>query len=485
MLRFCDEATLTGVRRFWVRYEEAITVEAVSDQRRSFDRAIQRSKSFDKTSEGQTSLNYTITRSAAPLASEVVLRKETQAIFDKYWEKGVTGEVSKATNIPNPLFSCAPAGAYVILQGGLPILGYHLATALASLAATSSTQADEDGDKAARMVRVAQRQFREWISAWRMTTGNFTIRFTATDCFALCHTLQNNLETGDVTAHWYRHQLSFSPLVLVGEDYGSGGKAPKRFDVIDASNLADHFGALNILISAAPLLKDAPWATLFTEILEKGVDSEKEKFDVLLCGQTKTLSTLLGVSPVEYWTNATVVSAVDQYIFSESLNASAMKTGKITGIQARISWKASHQRTSSAPSKGTLAVDASALADFIYMIYQYMFRNEDVQWLQKLSLSPNKQAMLDSAYPKYHRGTFVALIKAVVKSTEANREELCSSLLRMISNNKSQVFASNTLQSLSLEMSKQGLHTAEVSSGSMETPTQDRDGNTSFSVASK
>jgi hypothetical protein len=73
-------------------------------------------------------------------------------------------------------------------------------------------------------------------------------------------------------------------LILDGEDYGTAGKAPLLFNVIDTSNLTDYVGAINLLVATAPLLQRSPSATLYTESLVKQAKDHKAFIDGLLCG---------------------------------------------------------------------------------------------------------------------------------------------------------------------------------------------------------
>ncbi len=70
-------------------------------------------------------------------------------------------------------------------------------------------------------------------------------------------------------SNWYRDQYHLEALILDGEDYASNGNAPLLFNVIDTSNLLDHFGAINILVAASPLLENSISATLYTGALVK------------------------------------------------------------------------------------------------------------------------------------------------------------------------------------------------------------------------
>jgi hypothetical protein len=245
------------------------------------------------------------------------------------------------------------------------------------------------------------------------------------------------------------------PLILCETEYGKDGKAPRRFDVIETSNLSGHLGALNILTSAGSLLKDAPWSTLYMEILARGPVSENQKFEALLCGHAKTISILLGLSPVEYWTNTTAVSAVDEYLMAASLDARLEERGPQT--PSRLAWKRD-QHLFSHPGRNRLYLAPDALASLMHKVYQDMFKHEDLSSYNPNSMEDMENFVESSAYPPYHRGSLVAFVKAVCKIIETEREEMCRLLLEMISRDGSRMLGSNYIQAFCLDMSKAGLY---------------------------
>ena len=75
---------------------------------------------------------------------------------------------------------------------------------------------------------------------------------------------------------------------------------PLAFDVIDTSSLADNLGLLNVLVNCACLMNPAGNSILFTDLLLQGelfnFDSLDDILRKLLCGDTRTLLTLLGLN---------------------------------------------------------------------------------------------------------------------------------------------------------------------------------------------
>lgn len=181
-----------------------------------------------------------------------------------------------------------------------PILSFDFAAARTHLSESSPLKVPDAGEvhpSVSRLAATAQLQFSEWVKAFvKPQSVNPVLRFIAADAFALCHTLQHYMAQGFTSANLYQRQLSPERLELDAAEYAKGN-VPSKFDVRDASNRSDHFVALNIIVSAGPLIKDAPWATLHTETMDQGNGGEMSKFEKLLCCQTKTVAALLGISP--------------------------------------------------------------------------------------------------------------------------------------------------------------------------------------------
>lgn len=457
-IRFSSSSTLHSVRALWKKYAQALASKGGEKYRADFESALKRSKEYKNGVFGSEALVYGGARAAAPLGMQAMLDGELKTALDIWWETGVTGTVPEGTTLPNPLFAASLSDNHILAFGSDPILSYHLAVARAHLSQMSPLQPTKTEDQDASdtaFIAAAKLQFSEWTKAFLdLASGSLVIRFIAADGLAFCHTLQHSLKTGDISDNFYRQQLTAERLELDPEDY-TNSSAPKQFDVIDTTNLADYLGDLNLLVSAGPLLRNAPWATLYTETMRKGPDNDKQRFEELLCGPARAISTLLGLSPAEYWTNATAVSTVEEYI----LAVTATKTvSQQPGIQWRFSWKLNKYFSGHNPVQ-KLKVADSDLATLIHVVYQNMFVSEDPFSLMSLSKDRQLSAVQKQAYPKHHRGSLVAFIKRLLQCVDANVEMVCKQALKKITLDSTQVFGSNFQQSFLLEMSRQGLYT--------------------------
>ncbi|KAL1621054.1 hypothetical protein SLS56_009359 [Neofusicoccum ribis] len=170
------------------------------------------------------------------------------------WDRGITAGPDDTANpdLPNPMFS-GEMDDLTLHCGTDPTLGFHLATAYAPLAASSPLNpnlAKAHGPEPA--VKAARQQFAAWCSAFRQCSAHFTLRFFVGEALTLCHVLQQKLTAGDESwTQWSRGPYMPDPLILDGDDYRSG-QAPLAFNVIDTSNLVDHFGSINLLLACLP-----------------------------------------------------------------------------------------------------------------------------------------------------------------------------------------------------------------------------------------
>lgn len=449
---FSDDVSLQLVRGNWSKYAEALKNKDSERYRSDFEIALKKSIDYRDASAGTGSLAYWGARSAAPLGMQTLLDDELQTVLDMWWAKGTTDNASNRTMAPNPLFATSLSANSVLHHGSNPILSFHLAAARAHLAEASPAKLPDTTEPSSepKISASALLQFSEWTDAFRkLAHGDLVIRFIVADAFALCHTLQHHIATGQTSANFYRRQLSLERLSL---DLVEVSDAPKTFDIIDTSNLSDHFGTLNILVAAGPLLKDVPWATLHTETMNN--TTYGEKFDDILCSRTKTISTLLGISPIEYWTDATTTSNVDEYL----LDVTVAKTAPT--IRWRFVWKR-NAHLSGHVSGTRVRVKEDELATLIHQVYQSMFANENPMALLSLSKEQQLASLKRQAYPKYHRGSLVAFMKHLLQMVDANSKIVCKKVIEKIAADSTLIFGSNFLQSLSLELSVQGLYSED------------------------
>ena len=204
LLKICDQGTFLRVRKIWDSYASLISTgddKTYSNQR--FESQMQKAR--ERQIQNCPGINLTGFRSAAPLSTPAL--HDLGKLFQHFWKHGVTdqdhGSLSQA-KLPNPMFAGSSEDAFTLHYGTDPLLGFHLATAYASLASDSPLvwPAESELPKA---VAAARLQFREWSTSFRECQSDLIIRFCASDALAFCHTLQHMNTTGDGSqSNWYR-----------------------------------------------------------------------------------------------------------------------------------------------------------------------------------------------------------------------------------------------------------------------------------------
>jgi hypothetical protein len=411
MLRFCDKATLDSVRAVWKQYDESVAVKHTKTYRNDFRVNMKKSDEFKDMMHGTAFIAYAAGRSAAPLS--LSMAETVRKTLVDMWNQETSGVSRLLDQYPNPLYATALSDSVTLAYPSNPLLGFHLATAGVSLTDLSPLRLDtvEVAEGSSKLLRAAKVQFTEWTKAFRKLSPDFVVRYVAADSLALCQTLQHSLRSGKTSAHLYRRQLDMRPLVLCQEGYGTGGDAPRQFDVVDASNVSEHLDVLNLLVSASPLLKDSPSSTIFTALTARKNQAGMAEFDTLLCGHTRTLSLLLGLAPVEFWTNATAVSYLEQLSVAARGDANRTATlGEKPSSQYGIAWKLDRHISGARPPP--LSIDAEKLASILLKVYNNMFGME------------KDTDAASSACPPYHRGSFVALVEAVCSRVHTSAAEV-------------------------------------------------------------
>lgn len=427
-LRFCDQATLSRVRAVWARYADLVRDDAGGERRRRFDASLEESRQKKIGSEAPETAVF---RSCAPLS--VLAAQDLLEATEQHWMTGLTGPLAadgNASMVPNPVFA-VPLERSVLEYPTNPLLSFHLAVIHASLTEMSPVRLDEEGisseDPKLRLFETARLQFKEWTNAFRDAASRITLRFVAADSFALCYTLRHNLNTGETCAHWYRGPIGFDALDLADVEYGKDGNAPRQFDVIDASGLPDGTSVLNLLVSVGPLLEDAASSTLYTGSQGTG---DPDHFEQLLCGHTTTISTLLGLVPVEYWTNATALSTTDEKT-RRSDAPDAAGSGHSSFVH-RVAWKRSDQLTGPHTPIDRLVFKAEGLLVLAEKVYRSMLQHKPVivaPWPPTASVSNRVQDF------QHHSGSFVAFLRAICRQAHVDFTRLCGDLIHRLRGN--------------------------------------------------
>ncbi|KAK1498080.1 MYND finger [Colletotrichum cuscutae] len=454
VLPFCDQATLDDVRAVWISYENAAASDNVIANSEALTANLKHSIEMKRIAFGNA-VAFTGLRSAAPAALKNA--QEVTEASQQFWESADATPNGAVSN-PNPLFYASLSKHHLLHYGTDPVLGFHLAAAFIPLTEQSPLKPDQQ-DERTRIFSAAKTQFREWATACGtlLRGKKLVIRSTASEALAFCHTLQHLIVTKETSAGWYRRQFDARVLSLDQDVYGAKSTAPIAFDTVDTSNLADHFGTLNILMSALPLLTPHPWSAVFTETLLKRESTAKEAFDTLLYGHGPTISLLVGASAVEYWTNSTAVSSVDEILIGLSTKSIQAKGDEVAQVHSRITWKQS-KLFSGVNTSGPLAIESEALASIFFNLYLKVFAHENPMKLLSISKSSVTQLIRNTAYSHFHRGTLVSLLHYLkLRLSVDNFGKTCGFLLQKISAERSLMFTGNLRQDLSVQMHTQGV----------------------------
>ncbi len=453
LIRFGDTVTLKRIREVWGSYATSdLTEDENLAYEKRFKAGIQKAVDARNRLMGPA-LVITGYRSAAPVGAQSLL--DLPHLFQHFWDHGVTDKdpstLSKAKH-SNPMFSSLVTDTFTLHYGTDPILGFHLATAYVSLSPDSPLYRQTPLGHLQKLVAAARIQFQAWAVSFRSKASqNMTIRFFVGDALALSHTLQHRRATGtDDLAHWYRTPYHLESLILDGSDYNNTGKAPLLFNVIDTSNLSDHLGSINILVATSPLLANSISATLYTEFLVKVADDHKDWIDTLLCGHFPTVSTLLGLFPVEYWTNATAISSVDDGIVDSMPNFTRAKGNSQGQMRSRLVWKRPIVSLGEMIQPvAKLCVSERDLAKLLHQVYRGMFQNEDFRKLfSKISLL----TVQTSSCPHYHRGSFASFLRLVKGRVKADWTKVMDILLPLVENDPTILMGRNYIQELYLQL---------------------------------
>ena len=458
LLRICDQGTLLRVRRIWDSYGSLdLSGDDQASYNKRFESGIQTARDMQARYLGH-GMNITGFRSAAPICTPSL--KDLPELFQHFWQHGVTdidhGSISKS-RFPNPMFAGSLEDTFILHYGTDPLQGFHLATAYASLTSGSPLKSSENLH-IHKVVAAARLQFRKWCASFRKDAQkNLTIRFFAGDALAFCHTLQHMHTTGDRSqSNWYRDQYHLEALILDGEDYASNGNAPLLFNIIDTSNLLDHVGAINLLVAASPLLENSICATLYTEVLVKKQEDLKALVDDILCGHFPTLSILFGLVPIEYWTNSTATSVVEEHLLDIVTRTMGHRDNNTGQMHNRLTWKRFVAESTAIPA---IRFDGPELAHILYQFYLRMFRNEDMTHLfSKIDL----QTIQNSSVLHYHRGSLASFLRFVKRRVVVDWNETMNVFIGLVENNSSLLMSRNYMQELYIQLHLLDLHTVST-----------------------
>ncbi|KAI0804899.1 hypothetical protein GGR55DRAFT_690858 [Xylaria sp. FL0064] len=424
-----------------------------------------KAKRQNTANPNQSRINAAGFRSASP--AHIGCLEDLNALNQYYWKYGTTdlkADVRLTSTYPNPAFLTLGDGA-LIHYGLDPLLGFHLAAVDAPLDSTATIV--NRLPRREKYAALAQAEFREWMASYReqCQRNDVKVRFFIGDAISFAHTLRHKSITSENTAHWYRDRYGVRPLVLDGPDYAPGARGPVEFDVIDTSNLCDHLGSLTLLTATSPLLRDDVSAVLYTEVLAKNHKDYREVLDQVLCGHVPTLSTLLGLFPVEYWTNTSPISVGDEMILDTlmaglSQNQAMSQAG--SQMFLRTSWKRAlcigSITTTPLSPKISIWFDPKLLAKTLYGVYVHMFLDED--WAHRLS-NLDLKALEKSALVWYQRSSFVSFLRLVQTRVTCNWDAVMESTMDLIEGRSNAPMGMNYYQELNVYLHMLGVFSTD------------------------
>ncbi|TLS27167.1 hypothetical protein PpBr36_04775 [Pyricularia pennisetigena] len=467
VIKFCDRFTFDAFGSVITLLSQLLLQ---NEPPAAFKNSLEKSKAEREAQYGVNGKVYTGVRSCAPLAIQPATDtlEDLRISFEHFWEHGTTTKQDpddEPTEHANPMFS-GPLGQgdRVLHYATDPILGFHLATAYAHLIEGSPLSGSgKTVHGISKAADAAFAQFRAWVRALvdLIRKESLIIRPVVADALALCQTFQrcNASSRTELNANLFRSQLCNEQLKLDSDWYGpkvsEASAAPILFDAIDSSNLSDHIGVLNIVMSSGPLLKGRPWSALSTESLVSVTTEGKSHFEELLGGDTLAVGAALGLTVSEYWINSTVTSDVQEAL------GTALSAGKNAKMSPyRMTWIPDSQFACYGDlSLPPVKMDVEGAVAMIWHVYRNMFQQENAQELLRGSLEQRKRRLQSAGMPCYHRGTFVAFVKALAARVQTDWGKVSKEILERVYKDTSIMMGNNFSQELASQMHIQGLHT--------------------------
>lgn len=457
-VRICDPISLERVREVWAFYGAKREGADLISYKRKVESSIAKSQEHMKARLGKIDSVITGFRSAQPACIEAI--RDLGSLYKDYWKFGTTDTKSAIRSLAteyNPMF--APQNENMSLHYGTdPLLGFHLGASYAPIKPPSPlSNSSHEKPKPQEIVLTAKREFNSWMYSFRSHYFEdlVTLRFFVGDAVAFAYTLQHVKTTGSPKhANWYRDRYHFEPLELSEDEY-VGGSAPFVFDIIDTSNLIDHLGALNLLTATSPLLRNKLAATLYSENLVRTQTNHQEILENILCGDLATVSSLLGLTPVEVATNAAPFSSGDEALYMSTLDSS-----EATQLFARIAWKRPPNPTGATEKAlSPMHFDPSHLGHVLYRIYLNMFADEDITQLFARMRTRSSQT---ASFPTYHRGSFVAFLSLVKSRSRTDWIRTMEAFLLYLEEADSLSFSNSYDQELFLWMHMMGIYSVAI-----------------------
>ncbi|KAI6104714.1 hypothetical protein EV401DRAFT_2275047 [Pisolithus croceorrhizus] len=447
VVNMCNSDTLSEIGQFWKYWLETSNFNVTQAKRfkEDFENGIKKVRKRVEDSFITTSM-----RSAGPLAPITSFIVSEQ--FKQFWKTGVTDDGSsdtKPANSPNPTFAFSLFGdEFAVHYGTDPILGFHLAEALASSGLELSTKTTSVIPK---VVRTARQQFSTWCKAVihrvqnsSASSASLIVRMYAGEALAFCQALRSVhtsvVHTPIFTAPWRRSVVQLDDTLY---SLSASSPAPTSFNVIETSNLLDHLGLHNLLIASIPLLFDSPSSTLYTEALLPAGDSPAQGILDHMCGDLSTISLLLGVVPSAYISRFTTRSNTAEIAMG------AMGQTHRSQYHERLAWKHINFGHPTDGLHEPISFSETQLARKLFDIYLRMFSYDDLRKKNAMLFlnKPQAQRMIQSSVIiHYSRRSFALLLAHIRTRVRSDWNRVIHDLQGLIQQDRTLITGTNFFQ---------------------------------------
>lgn len=329
--------------------------------------------------------------------------------FHRYWERGGMFNTDKdfnAATYVNPTFAfsndnemfatndlTAPLGAFLLAGSFCPLF--------------PSKSEEWPNPTLNDLYDACRAQFYTWCHSLRTSLraeNKLIIRVIYADALAFGLTVQEYFETGRTSIAHRVAPWHAAFLVLDGDGYdpsSSEPTAPLTFDVIDTSNMCEKLGFINVFTATIPLLKQTPWATLYSETDDVHGDDPTKDSLVQLCGDVGTMSLLFDLVPTSYLSGFRTEGNTQELLCRQVIP-------NPTGFLERLTWRRPSGLTPGL-KKQSLVFESAHLTNLLFNIYIRMFQREAVSPVDETEGSERERSR-----PHYCRRTFVHLIRYLV-----------------------------------------------------------------------
>ncbi|CAI4214717.1 unnamed protein product [Parascedosporium putredinis] len=291
-------------------------------------------------------------------------------------------------------------------------------------------------------VSAAKVSFIEWTHALAEAIGNtLTVSFVNADPHSYLDALHRHAQ-GDTNPSHYRTGHSSLPLQIASA-------AVTEFDVIDASHVTGN--RLRILLTlafAAPLLKNQPWATVFTEFNIRLTEMKENPLEDVLYGDTQSMCLLLGLSTPEIVTNSSSAAIVDDVLLG--VEDDVPLGSQMCPVYYRLAWKHCHSLAGSA-HQIPLSMTVDNLVNLLMELDDKMYELDQRYTESVRNRTPSGL---------YRVGLLAPLLQAAARNVTFDIKELCDRFFDHAPREARRPAISEELPELAIQLHARGLYSS-------------------------